>query len=234
MGIAYNTNIVRDGLVLQLDAANIKSYPGSGATWYDLSGNAYNGTIFEATYDSANGAFVFDGVNDVVNLGNIDIVTSAYSIEVWFKGNTTQVGTYNSLISKDLPGNLGTFSITSDENNNYVRFGYNGTAGQKEVNAAGTIGATDIKANTWVCYCGTWDGSNVLSLYRNAQLIKTTTGANGTIITGNSSNLLIGDRTAADGYFGGSIASVKVYNSKTLTESEVKQNFAAQRGRYGL
>ena len=38
MSIAYNTSIVRDGLVLQLDAANVKSYPGTGTTWYDLSG----------------------------------------------------------------------------------------------------------------------------------------------------------------------------------------------------
>ena len=45
MGIAYNTSIVRDGLVLHLDAANKKSYPGSGTVWSDLSGNDRNGTL---------------------------------------------------------------------------------------------------------------------------------------------------------------------------------------------
>ena len=36
---------VTDGLVLSLDAANKKSYPGSGTTWYDLSGNGFNFTL---------------------------------------------------------------------------------------------------------------------------------------------------------------------------------------------
>jgi hypothetical protein len=38
MGIAYNPRTITDGLVLCLDAANPKSYPGSGTTWTDLSG----------------------------------------------------------------------------------------------------------------------------------------------------------------------------------------------------
>ena len=45
MGIAYNSSIVRDGLVLHLDAANPKSYPGSGTVWKDLSGLGNDGTI---------------------------------------------------------------------------------------------------------------------------------------------------------------------------------------------
>ena len=45
MGIVYNTSIIRDGLVLHLDAANVKSYPGSGTTWTDLTGNSYNGQL---------------------------------------------------------------------------------------------------------------------------------------------------------------------------------------------
>jgi hypothetical protein len=45
MGIFYNTSIARDGLVLHLDAANKKSYPGTGTTWKDLNGNGNNGTL---------------------------------------------------------------------------------------------------------------------------------------------------------------------------------------------
>ena len=44
MGVTYNPRIVTDGLVLALDAANPKSYPGSGTTWNDLSGNGRNFT----------------------------------------------------------------------------------------------------------------------------------------------------------------------------------------------
>jgi hypothetical protein len=38
-------NIVTDGLMLALDASNPKSYPGSGTTWYDLSGNSKHFTL---------------------------------------------------------------------------------------------------------------------------------------------------------------------------------------------
>jgi hypothetical protein len=60
MGIAYNSRVVVEGLVLALDAGNSKSYPGSGTTWTDLSGQGNNGTITGAVY--TNGSFDFDGV----------------------------------------------------------------------------------------------------------------------------------------------------------------------------
>jgi hypothetical protein len=44
MGIQYNPKIITDSLVLCLDAGNPKSYPGSGTTWTDLSGNGRNFT----------------------------------------------------------------------------------------------------------------------------------------------------------------------------------------------
>jgi len=61
-------NIVTSGLVLQLDAANTKSYPGSGTTWTDLSGNGNNGTLTNSpTFSSANGGiFTFNGTNQFI------------------------------------------------------------------------------------------------------------------------------------------------------------------------
>lgn len=59
----YGPKIATDGLQLYLDAANVKSYPGTGATWYDLSGNGKNFTLNGATWNSA-GYILFDGVND--------------------------------------------------------------------------------------------------------------------------------------------------------------------------
>ena len=63
MGTSYNPHIVSDGLVLCLDAANPRSYPGSGTSWYDLSGNGNNGTLVNGVgYSSDNaGSLVFDG-----------------------------------------------------------------------------------------------------------------------------------------------------------------------------
>jgi hypothetical protein len=63
MSLGHGASIVRDGLVLYLDATNPKSYPGSGTTWKDLSGNGNNGTLVNGVgYTDANkGSLVFDG-----------------------------------------------------------------------------------------------------------------------------------------------------------------------------
>ena len=60
MGIGYGPRVITDGLVLALDAADVSSYPGSGTTWTDLSGNGNNGTLVNGVgYD--NGSLIFDG-----------------------------------------------------------------------------------------------------------------------------------------------------------------------------
>ena len=45
MAVGYNPKIVTDGLVLALDAANLKSWGSSGATWQDMCGKGNNGTL---------------------------------------------------------------------------------------------------------------------------------------------------------------------------------------------
>jgi len=66
MASNYNPSIVTSGLVLALDAANTKSYPGSGTAWTDLSGNGYTGTLTNGpTYSSSNGGyFAFVGASN--------------------------------------------------------------------------------------------------------------------------------------------------------------------------
>jgi len=60
-------NTVKDGLVLYLDAANIKSYTSGSTIWYDLSKRNNNSTLVNnPTFDSSNkGSIVFDGIDDV-------------------------------------------------------------------------------------------------------------------------------------------------------------------------
>ena len=61
MGVFAGPEIVEDGLVLALDAGNTKSYPGSGTTWTDLSGNGNNGTfVGTTTFDSSTNSISFD------------------------------------------------------------------------------------------------------------------------------------------------------------------------------
>jgi hypothetical protein len=85
--------IITKDLVLYLDAGNINSYPGSGTTWTDLSGNGYNGTLVNGpTYNSANnGYLIFNGSNQNVTIPNASIPTgNLLSFCVWNYGITTQ------------------------------------------------------------------------------------------------------------------------------------------------
>lgn len=91
MGIAYNTSIVRDGLVFYVDAANPKSYPGSGATWFDLSGKGYNVTLFNSPVFS-NKSLQFRAASSTYGIAtfNENVLKQAnedgeWSIEAFFK-----------------------------------------------------------------------------------------------------------------------------------------------------
>src|SRR5210317_1199914 len=85
MALAHSPKIVTDGLVLCLDAGNTKSYPGSGTTWTDLSGNGNNGSLVNGVgYNSGNlGSLSFDGVNDKVT---INASSYTWYLRVWRSG----------------------------------------------------------------------------------------------------------------------------------------------------
>ena len=101
MALGHSPQIVRDGLVLYLDAANPKSYPGSGTT-FDLTKNSNNGSLINGVgfTDTDNGAFIFDGVNDYINTSyKIISGTSSVqpiSIDFFIKPDSTQGATSNA------------------------------------------------------------------------------------------------------------------------------------------
>ena len=88
MAFIHSPQIVTSGLVLSLDAGNTKSYPGTGTTWFDKSGNTYNGTLTNGpTFNTANlGSIVFDGVDDYVTCGTIPFTSNTFTIEVEVDG----------------------------------------------------------------------------------------------------------------------------------------------------
>jgi len=216
-------------LVLNLDAGDSSSYPGSGTTWYDISGSGLTGALTNGpTYDSANnGSIVFDGVDDYVDLGDVLDISSNFTLSVWFKGNASQQP-YVAIIAKDASGNFGNYGMYADNGSNYVRFGFRDTGGtQREVNDSSY---SDIKSGNWVNYIGTYDSSE-LKLYRNGVGISSAS-VNTTPQTNNNS-LAIGARLLNSYEFNGNISSVQIYN-RALSASEVEQNFNALRGRYGV
>lgn len=108
MGLTHSPKIVTNGLVLALDAANNKSYPGSGVTWYDLSGNGNNGTLTNGpTFNVGNlGSIVFDGTNDYVSFNNsgtstsFDFGTGDMTFTFWMLPSAWGDGASRGIISK--------------------------------------------------------------------------------------------------------------------------------------
>ena len=93
MALTHSPKIVIDDLQLCWDAANSKSYPGSG-TWNDISGKGQNGTITSAAYSSDNGGiFDFDGSGDYVSYNDQSPYPlrnwwdQAWTVEYWMKAD---------------------------------------------------------------------------------------------------------------------------------------------------
>jgi hypothetical protein len=223
MAIHYNSKISTDGLVLCLDAANPKSYPGTGTTWTDLSGNGNNGTLVNGVgYSGDNlGSLVFDGTNDVVSIAhNSNQNPSNLTINSWVSISSAKT---SNILGK---GANGGYRLRISSNFSVVFFDRGAT------NILGTSAGL-ISPNTWYNIVATGSGSG-LQIYINGSL----TVSNSTTFGGNVStqNLAIGAEGVNIDFnesFIGSIASVSLYN-RVLTASEIQQNFNATRSRFSI
>ena len=109
-------NIIRNGLVLALDAASKNSYPGTGTTWTDLSGNNNNGTLINSpTFSSTNeGIFIFNGTTQNISLpSSLTRLNTNYSIGVWFL--PTRVA--SSYLTSDWSFSGRNYNVTTETNN---------------------------------------------------------------------------------------------------------------------
>jgi len=90
MGLGHNPSITTDGLILYLDAANARSYPGSGTTWFDLSGFGNNHTLANSPTFSS-GAFTFNGSNQGFNKASAMSGTGALNtVQIWMSTSDTK------------------------------------------------------------------------------------------------------------------------------------------------
>ena len=238
MAIHYNTKTVTDGLILALDAANTKSYPGSGTTWTDLSGITGNSTLTNGpTYNSANGgSIVFDGVNDLVSVPTTSIYNfsaSRITIELWMKTNGTPAA-YQQLVNTDNSGDVSSWSLGfAGSNFAFVTDSYQGSGNESY---APRIATSSFPVNTWTHVVTTSSGGgSVGKMYING-----VSQIDGTLTTyqlpyDSGRPIGIGLEPVTGRFpFKGSIGVVRIYKNKAFTQAEVTQNFNALRGRYGI
>jgi hypothetical protein len=223
-------NVVRNGLVLDLDAANQKSYPGTGTGWSDLTGNANNGTLTNGpTFSSGNGgSIVFDGVDDYVinsSTSNIPTGNSSRTIQFWVypksdTNNFIQLGTGgggNQVYIIEFLNISGTRNLFTD--------GINGA------NNVTISGAQLPTLNTWNNITFGNSGQNWF-YYLNSVL--TLSGTWSVTLNTVGQKYVIGKRDdVVQATTNGNIANVQVYN-RALSAQEVLQNYNAQKSRFGL
>lgn len=218
--------IITNGLVMHLDAAQKRSYPGTGTTWTDLTGNGKNGTLTNGpTFSSGNGgSIVFDGSNDYVAVAGSQTISDC-SICVWAK--IPSIAGYAGIVfNRGSGNNVG--GLTAWTGAAKIQYGWN------DNNSADTAGGTlDVALNTWQMWSFTHTntGSNNRTLYVNTTSSSITTAG---LTSMTWSSLRIGN----DSYdtarsFTGNIAVVLWY-TRRLTATEIAQNYNALRSRFGV
>jgi hypothetical protein len=221
--------IVTDGLVMHLDAGNKNSYLGTGTSWVDLSGYGNNGTFYNTpTFDNitGGGSINFNGASS--QYIQVPHSTSLNISVTLTTGNWVYYISGNGRIMQKDDLNAG---------NSYTRLwetgGYGGVFRLEMWHSDGTtIGAPSANAlttNGWMYINMVFDGTNVYH-YQNGSLTRTTSFP-GDIRTA-TTPVTIGGGWSGE-YFTGKIATSMIYN-KALSATEVKQNFNAQKARFGL
>ena len=234
MAFSYSPKIVTDGLVLYLDAANTRSYPGTGTVWSDLSRSGNNGTLINGpTFNSANGGnIVFDGSNDYISTNTNSSLTQAgntqFTVDVWVK---------KSASNKDML--LGPWD-NSNRKGWFVQWFTDGNLYFGITNGAFNYNYVSVSwQNQWFNLTGVFDGSlltnqNIGKIYVNNILQNTTNSGN--MLTSVPAGLVevsIGRLTNYSSYATGNITMVKIYN-RALSASEISQNYNATKTRFGL
>jgi len=226
MGLSHSPGIVIDGLIYSIDAANTRSYTGSGNTVNGLI-SGFGGTLVNGTgFSSANnGTFFFDGTNDYIDTNifssSIGFTSSNFTISLWTKiKDYSQYNAFVTRTSGNLPAPLDFFILPS---------------GNININLGGVSGWTSIVSSsvfplTWT-YLTFMINSTTMSIFYNDVLNNTGTLTAARVESANS--IKIGTREDGFTRMNGNIGQVQIYN-RALSATEIRQNFNATRKRFGI
>lgn len=256
MALSRGPKIVRNGLVLAVDSTDTNSYTSGSSTWLDLSNNN-NSSIVSGNPTYSNGVFTFNAIDQFfyvnTSTGFFNVSTNSFfadnttswSVSTWFKfpispqavrDSTVNAGNCSyAILGKS--GGIGggeTITLFVSANNSTTSagslyphllcVGIRGTKTQ--------ISPASVNTNTWNNVVVTWDGSAGRSYFNGVDRGALNIG---TVATQTGAYLCIGctANTPSNHGFEGSISQVSVY-SRSLTITEVSQNYNATKARFGL
>ena len=235
-------DIIEDGLVLCLDAGNKRSYPGSGTTWYDTSGNDNHFTLYNVPqFSSDNGGCIsFNGTDEYArSVNTIDLShTGRYIVEAtWKVANNVQSFLWE--LSANWNSNAAGCGLIL-HNNGYYHV--SGKCHQNHFSRSGprnfTIPTTDMKWNTSLQLLSTISDSTGILAYVNTELkdfitdFSTSKSSSNQSSVGRNDYIWLGARNGVTIPMLGNIASFKIYKDKKLSVNEIRQNHEATAGRF--
>ena len=215
------TGIIHDNLELYIDPSDFDSYPGSGTTMTDLSGNGANGTMSAAAIGTTNeesNFLTFDGTDDYISFSAITTL-DAWSLCFWLWHSVAQNANYERIFGAA----SFQFDIAEDTSDQITFYDGAWETAMSDV----TVTATD----GWVNLVFVFTAGPRMHIYRNGLQVKNSL-VDGRALGGKAFKL--GSRQASPGeYWAGYMGPFMVY-SAMLTQSQVTCNFNADRGRFGV
>jgi hypothetical protein len=232
MTIGYGPSIVTSGLVLALDAADRNSYPGSGTTWTDLSGNGRNFTWVSSPTFTSNGPSSYFST-----LGNRCTGPASNSFGITNTSGYTVflVSKQNALVESSAfkfhgSAGRGIFShcTWSDDN---VYFDQGGCCGSDTRTSVASGGSQTW--NIWTFRRFTNSSTRSISKNGTTLITNTATAADINLIS-TGADLGGSDESGGNSSaWNAQLNSFIVYN-RGLSDAEIQQNFNATRSRFGI
>lgn len=227
MAVYHLPKIATDGLMLYIDAANPKSYSGSGSQSNDLSGNNNHGTLDnQVTYSSNNkGFFTFDGIDDRI-LTSYNPTFTDFTIITWFK-------------SISIPNSFNIYDVIIDKD--YIDGIWMGKGTLNNSWGGGVVEPNDpygryitLEENQWHMLTSRRNGTShtICGDGIDNSVTGTVPSTPVTNVPFAFGNYTTGFENSGVG-LNGNISVVQIYN-RALSDQEIQQNFNALRGRYGI
>ena len=208
---SFYAGAVKKGLILNLDAHNARSYPGTGTTWYDLSGGDRHATLYNSpTFDtSSGGAISFNGTNQYAEISNWGILTGAknYTVITTLKHNNNSDQTFMS------------FGTGSSSTANQVGISSSSIGALHSLNNL-TFEVNNYIGSTWNTFAFAYSGS-LIKFYFNGNLIKRKIA---TLNVGSSNLRIARSIINSSQYSNSNIANLQIYN-RALSDAEIAQNY---------
>jgi len=254
-GSTAQASIVSRGLIMRWDAKNPASYPGTGSTWKDISGNGHDATLYNGVSTTCTPPYT--GANSCAGSNSETVATGVRMPVMEFYNQSTasssSTGKYASVPTFSLPTGDTQLSVTF-----YANFGTPAGGGWDRIidfgkgqlqdniviarNGSSTDltgdliqGTTDVSYCTdtstisnsaWAFYAFVFTGS-ICKVYKNNLPPYSQTYAESPTNVSRTLNYIGRSNWNADNMYSGGIADLAIY-SVALTDTEVAQNYTEQ------